>query len=50
LIEGVNGGIGKEGWAAAGRALSLKRNFKNLNLGEERGRIIVWGYYSDMTR
>jgi hypothetical protein len=29
-----NRGIGMEGWAAVARALSSKRNLKNLDLGE----------------
>jgi hypothetical protein len=29
-------GIGMEGWAAVGRALSSKNNLKKLDLGEER--------------
>jgi hypothetical protein len=36
LLVGYNRGIGIEGWAAAGRALSSKRNLKKLNIGEER--------------
>jgi hypothetical protein len=37
LFVGGNNGIGIEGWAAVGRALSSKKNLKKLNLGEERG-------------
>jgi hypothetical protein len=36
LLVGSNRGIGIEGWAAVGRALSSKRNLKKLNIGEER--------------
>jgi hypothetical protein len=36
LLEGSNCGIGKEGWAAVGRALSSNKNLKTLYLGEER--------------
>jgi hypothetical protein len=34
LFVGGNKGIGVEGWAAVGRALSSKRNLKKLDLCE----------------
>jgi hypothetical protein len=35
LFLGWNKGIGMEGWAAMGRALSSKKNLKKLALGKE---------------
>jgi hypothetical protein len=37
LLVGDNSCIEKEGWAAVGKALLSKRNFKKLDLSEERG-------------
>jgi hypothetical protein len=59
LFVEENSDIGMEGWAAVGRALSSKRNFKNLNLCEERGNASSsdpdypgtdWVDYADLTR
>jgi hypothetical protein len=39
LFVGNNSDIGKEGWAAVGRALSSKKNLKKFDLSEFRGRV-----------
>jgi hypothetical protein len=59
LFVGGNSGIGMEGWAAVGLALSTKRNLKKLYLGDQRGnessielansRILLFPLYFNLT-